>query len=72
MTELRGERAEQFLESSCHRIAEDSTGWEVLFREVDSTTFWIQSYPNSEVHGGGEMLVTEITEREARERFGNF
>jgi|AntAceMinimDraft_5_1070358.scaffolds.fasta_scaffold61245_3 hypothetical protein len=72
MAELRGERAGQFLETSCNRIAEDSTGWEVLFREMDSTTLWVQAYPNSEMHGGGEMLVTEITEREARERFGSF
>lgn len=41
------------LTQSLQRLGHDPSGWDTFFKSVDSEEYWLLSYPNSSVHGGG-------------------
>lgn len=70
-------------DSNCDRINQLTTqylierkksasGWETLYVNPVDNRFWELSFPNSEWHGGGPQRLTNISEKEARDRFGDF
>jgi hypothetical protein len=59
-----------FITSSCQKLASSECGWETLFFESKRAKYWVKSYPNSYMHGGGEPNLSELSENEAKERFG--
>ncbi len=69
MRNVGGDQAYTFLKSSCTKIAVDDTGWETLYREFGSNEYWYLTYPNSEMHGGGEPLLERISPSKAKELF---
>jgi hypothetical protein len=47
-------------ESNLKKITIDESGWETLFFNQKSNTYWEKIYPNSEFHGGGKPELKEI------------
>ena len=43
--------------------------WETLFRDKDDGRYWEQTYPKSEMHGGGPPSQVCISEAEARKKY---
>jgi hypothetical protein len=44
-------------------------GWETLFRDPKDGRFWMRTYPQSEMHGGGPASLICLTDGEAQARF---
>jgi hypothetical protein len=45
--------------------------WETLFQDPDDGRYWEQTYPQSELHGGGPPSLQLLTRQEARAKYGN-
>ena len=69
MNQFTGSQAITFLEGNCVKVATDDSGWEILYKEKSSNKYWELTYPNSEMHGGGEPLVTPITIEDVKLKF---
>ena len=67
---LTGEELESFVADRCTQIATGVGGWESLFLDRESKELWVRTFPQSEMHGGGQPVLSPITAVEARERFG--
>ena len=70
MRKIVGSEARDFIESSCAKVAVDDSGWETLYRELSSNEYWYLTFPDSEMHGGGEPLLVPISPSKAKEQFG--
>lgn len=66
---MQGTEAEKFIATNCIKIATDDSGWEILYRDKNSQEYWVQTYPNSEQHGGGESVIINISKEEAGAKF---
>lgn len=66
---MQGSEAEDFIRKNCAKVAEDKSGWEILYLTKDAQEYWVKSYPNSEHHGGGEPLLIKITKEAAKVKF---
>ena len=42
------------------KIATDESGWETLFFNEESKTYWEKTYPNSEFLGGGKTELKKV------------
>ena len=69
MREIKGNRVREYLEASCIEVATDDSGWETLYQNKASKEFWVRTFPDSQLHGGGLPLLTMLSETEARKRF---
>lgn len=54
-----------FINKHLTELAVDSSGWEKLYSNKLTTEYWILTYPASDEHGGGQPLLTQVTERDA-------
>jgi Immunity protein 27 len=45
--------------------------WETLFQDPDDGRYWEQTYPQSEMQGGGPATLQVLTREEARAKYGN-
>ena len=69
MREIEGIEAEKFTQAKCVQVATDDTGWEILYKLVESEEYWLMTYPHSEQHGGGSPILTPVTKQDAYARF---
>jgi len=69
MREIKGSKVREFLEANCIEVATDESGWETLYQDKSSKEFWVRTFPDSHLHGGGLPLLTLISEPEAQKRF---
>ena len=69
MRNIVGDQAQKFMQSSCTKVAVDDTGWESLYMENSNNEYWHLTYPNSEMHGGGEPVLVPISPSKAKELF---
>jgi hypothetical protein len=44
-------------------------GWEVLYQDPDDHRFWELTYPKGEMHGGGYPILSNITEKDATDKY---
>ncbi|MEH6347469.1 MAG: Imm27 family immunity protein [Bermanella sp.] len=69
MNKLTGSQAITFLEKNCIKVTTDESGWEILYKEKSSNKYWELTYPNSEMHGGGEPLVSPVAIEDVKLKF---
>jgi hypothetical protein len=50
-------------------LASDSSGWETLFRDPGDGRLWEQTFPHSEMHGGGPPRLQVISENGAAAKY---
>ncbi|WDE10651.1 Imm27 family immunity protein [Thalassomonas haliotis] len=69
MNKIIGNEVSAFIDRECVEVTTDNSGWESLFKNTETNQYWVRTYPDSSLHGGGLPLLTLITETEARDRF---
>ncbi len=51
------------------RIADDKTGWDVLFQDPNDNLYWELTYPNCELQGGGAPLLSEVSYETSKTKY---
>jgi hypothetical protein len=63
-------RIEFLIKDLLHQLANDASGWDVLYRDPNDGRLWELTYPKSGWQGGGPPRLTCITADAAREKYG--
>jgi hypothetical protein len=63
------ERIEWLTTQKLERIANDSSGWEILYRDPRDGRLWELTYPRGEMHGGGPRRLRIISRDEAAVKY---
>jgi hypothetical protein len=50
-------------------VSPDTGGWETLYRDPSDGRFWELTYPQSDMHGGGPMRLTNISAANAAAKY---
>jgi hypothetical protein len=75
--QLRGdttcERIQWLTSSHLRKVAVSKQwgAWEILFRDPDDGRYWEQTYPQSELHGGGPPALKCVSQEQASAKYGN-
>lgn len=66
------ERIQWLTSKYLRKIAISKTwgAWETLFQDHVDGRYWEQTYPQSEMHGGGPPTLKCISKEEARAKYG--
>lgn len=59
------ERINSFIAKHLNELTVDSSGWKKLYIDKSAAEFWILTYPTSDEHGGGQPLLTHVSELDA-------
>jgi hypothetical protein len=51
------------------RIANDSSGWIILYQDPEDQRYWELNYPHGEMQGGGPHTLTLLSEDEAKDKY---
>ena len=51
-------------------VKRSEDGWSVLYQDVNDGRYWELTYPQSELPGGGPPALVNVSEEEARARYG--
>jgi len=62
-------RIEYLSENYLEKVAVDETSWEILSRDPNDGRFWVKSFPQNEMHGGGPPELQVIEAAEAQKKF---
>ena len=60
---------ESYINSNLKKIKTDESGWVTLYFNKVTKEYWVRSYPNPEVHGGGQPQLEHISESTAQTKF---
>jgi len=60
------EKVRNFISIHCVKIATDETGWDTLYQNKENNEYWIRTYPNSEVQGGGHPELKLVSDELAK------
>lgn len=52
------------------RLMSDWSGWDTLYQDPTDNRFWEHTYLHGEMHGGGPPTLRNITQDEARQKYG--
>jgi hypothetical protein len=52
-------------------ISQQRGAWETLFQDPDDGRYWEQTYPQSEMHGGGPPTLKCLSKEQAKSKYGN-
>ena len=65
------ERVQWLISSHLKKIAisKQCGAWETLFQDPEDKRYWEQTYPQSEMHGGGPPALKSISEDEAKSKY---
>ena len=66
----RNEAIEKYISLNLVKIATDKTGWNALYLDKTDNQFWLRSYANAEMHGGGQQKLRKVSEVVAKNLFG--
>ncbi len=61
---------ESYISSNLEKVKKDESGWNTLYLNKTTKEYWIRSYPNSEVHGGEQPRLEQVSELAAQIKFG--
>lgn len=50
-------------------VSEERGGWMVLYQDPEDMRYWVLTYPESEMHGGGPPALINVSEEEANSKF---
>lgn len=54
---LEGAEAAEYLAKHLHRLTVDNRTWDAIYRCPTTAVEWIESYPRSELQGGGPPVL---------------
>jgi len=64
------EAVESYISLNLVKVTTDQTGWDTLYINKATNQYWLHTYPNSEMHGGGQPQLEQVTELVAKKEFG--
>jgi hypothetical protein len=64
------EAVETYISLNLVKVATDQSGWDTLYLNTTDNQYWLHTYPNSEMHGGGQPQLQQVTELVAKKEFG--
>ena len=62
-------RIDWLINNKLVEISVNGNGWEALYQDPNDRRYWLLTYPQSHMHGGGPPLLKAVTEKEAKEIF---
>ena len=65
------QRIEWLTTQQLERIANDSSGWETLYRDPRDGRLWELTYPRGEMHGGGPRRLHLLSRDEAAAKYSH-
>jgi hypothetical protein len=65
------QRIEWLTRHKLQRLANDFSGWNILFRDLRDGRLWELTFPQSEMHGGGPKRLHVISADEASARYSH-
>ena len=65
------QRIEWLTSQKLDRIASDSSGWGILYREPRDGRLWELTYPRGEMHGGGPRHLHVLSRDEAAAKYSH-
>lgn len=70
MTSIKfaGEEARDFASRHLHELLVDVLSWEVVWWRPEPFEIWLETFPHSELHGGGAAELTRIEASELARR----
>lgn len=63
------QRIGQLISSHLRRVCADPSGWHTLYQDPLDMRYWVLSYPQSEMHGGGPPALVTVSSDEAAKQF---
>ena len=69
VADLTEQRIEWLTTQMLERIANHSSGWEILYRDPRDGRLWELTYPQSEMHGGGPRQLRVISRQDAAAKY---
>ena len=63
------QRIEWLTTQKLERVAHDSSGWEILYRDPRDGRLWELTYPRGEMHGGGPRRLHVLSRDEAAAKY---
>ena len=64
------EAVESYINLNLVKITTDQSGWDTLYLNKTSNQYWQHTYPNSQMHGGGQSQLQQVSEEFAKKKFG--
>ena len=64
------EAVESYISLNLVKVTTDQTGWDTLYINKATNQYWLHTYPNSEMHGGGQPQLEQVSELVAKNEFG--
>ena len=71
VTDPTEKRIEWLTTQKLERIANDSSGWEILYRDPRDRRLWELTHPRGEMHGGGPRRLRVISGDEAAAKYSH-
>ena len=62
-------RINKLINNCLVKITSDKTGWETLYKDPKDNRYWILTYPDSELQGGGAPSLINISKEEASSKY---
>jgi hypothetical protein len=69
MDRLEGNEGKEFARVHLVEVVVDDVNWKILHRNPATNEYWKESFPQSEMHGGGPPVFDRISKEEAKEEF---
>jgi hypothetical protein len=67
---MYADSAEALTGNYLQKLANDSSGWETLYRDPHDGRLWELTYPHGSMQGGGPKKLWNITNEIARQKYG--
>jgi hypothetical protein len=65
-----GEAVESYIAENLTKIATNQSGWDTLYINKATEQYWVLTYPNSQLHGGGHPELTRVSKLVVKKEFG--
>ncbi|WGS88255.1 Imm27 family immunity protein [Methylomonas sp. UP202] len=62
-------RIDWLINNNLIEMSVNGDGWEVLYQDPNDKLYWLLTYPQSHIHGGGPPRLNAISEIEAKGMF---
>lgn len=50
-------------------VSKESGAWEILYQDPFDGRYWLKTYPQSEMHGGGPPALIQVNESDAKTKY---
>lgn len=64
------ERIQQLVRERLVKIATDTSGWQILYRDPQDSRLWELTYPQGAMQGGGPPKLTCVSVQRAKAVYG--